>query len=146
MISTLRTAMLASLIIHFPGAFTVAHADLNTGLIAYYPFNGNASDASGNGQNGAASGVLYVQDPLGVASRAARFQGTTNSFVMVNPVSFPPGDITVALWVRTTQTGTERTLISFAAPVHDNSFLLSLSPTLRIDVVTDANRILLRLA
>ncbi len=27
-------------------------ADLNDGLVAYYPFNGNAEDESGNGYNG----------------------------------------------------------------------------------------------
>jgi hypothetical protein len=30
----------------------LAHADLTTGLVAYYPFNGNANDESGNGNNG----------------------------------------------------------------------------------------------
>jgi hypothetical protein len=30
----------------------LAHADLTSGLVAYYPFNGNANDASGNGNNG----------------------------------------------------------------------------------------------
>jgi len=138
---SLRTPILATLVIYAFGLVTLAHADLNTGLVAYYPFNGNANDSSVNGQHGVASGVLYVQDPYGVANRAVRFQGSVNSLVLVNPVNFPPGDITVALWVRTTQTGTDRTLISFAAPVHDNSFLLSFIPTLRIDLVTDFNRI-----
>jgi hypothetical protein len=32
---------------------SVSHASLNDGLVAYYPFNGNANDESGNGNNGA---------------------------------------------------------------------------------------------
>jgi len=32
--------------------FSGAMADLSDGLVAYYPFSGNAQDASGNGNNG----------------------------------------------------------------------------------------------
>jgi len=35
-----------------------SHADLTTGLVAYYPFNGNANDASGNGNNGTVNGSV----------------------------------------------------------------------------------------
>jgi hypothetical protein len=48
----LLTAILAGLIhINFI-QLTPLQADLNTGLIAYYPLDGNANDASGNGLNG----------------------------------------------------------------------------------------------
>jgi hypothetical protein len=43
------------------------------GLIAYYPFNGNANDASGNGNNGAVQGATLVQDRRGTANGAYRF-------------------------------------------------------------------------
>ncbi|MBU1873943.1 hypothetical protein KJ688_09490, partial [bacterium] len=33
-----------------------ALADLNDGLVAYYPFNGNADDESGNGHDGDTTG------------------------------------------------------------------------------------------
>jgi hypothetical protein len=36
----------------------LTHADLTTGLVAYYPFNGNANDASGNGNNGTVNGSV----------------------------------------------------------------------------------------
>lgn len=35
-----------------------AQVNLNQGLVAYYPFNGNANDVSGNGINGAVNGLL----------------------------------------------------------------------------------------
>jgi hypothetical protein len=38
---------------------TPTHADL-TGLVAYYPFNGNANDASGNGNNGTVYGATLT--------------------------------------------------------------------------------------
>ena len=35
----------------------VAFADLKDGLVAYYPFNSNANDESGNGNNGTVNGA-----------------------------------------------------------------------------------------
>ena len=32
--------------------------NLNSGLIAYYPFNGNANDESGNSNNGVNNGAI----------------------------------------------------------------------------------------
>jgi len=40
-------------------------ADLNEGLVAYYPFNGNADDASGNGNNGTINGAVLTDDRFG---------------------------------------------------------------------------------
>ena len=33
-------------------SFNCLHADLTSGLVAWYPFDGNASDMSGNGNDG----------------------------------------------------------------------------------------------
>ncbi len=34
-------------------------ADLNEGLVAYYPFSGNANDESGNVNNGTVNGCYF---------------------------------------------------------------------------------------
>ena len=39
---------------------------LTNGLIAFYPFNGNADDASGNGHNGIVDGAVLVRIPAAV--------------------------------------------------------------------------------
>jgi len=41
------------------------NADLTTGLVAYYPFNGNANDASGNGNNGTVYSATLTADRFG---------------------------------------------------------------------------------
>jgi hypothetical protein len=46
------------------GFAALAHADLNEGLVAYYPFNGNANDLIG-GNNGIAYNVTIVDGPNG---------------------------------------------------------------------------------
>ena len=47
---------------------------LNKGLVAYYPFNGNANDESGNGNHGAGFNLGY--ELSSIAGQAAYFNGT----------------------------------------------------------------------
>ena len=48
--------------------------DLSTGLIARYPFDGNASDMSGSGNHGTVYGVITVADRLGQANQGLFFR------------------------------------------------------------------------
>ncbi len=47
-----------------------AQVDLYNGLIAYYPFDGNPNDASGNGHNGTVNGASYASGVFGTAFTA----------------------------------------------------------------------------
>ncbi len=47
----------------------------NKGLVAYYPFNGNAEDESGNGNDGEVKGATLAKDRYGVEGKAYRFDG-----------------------------------------------------------------------
>ncbi|HPQ34916.1 MAG TPA: FISUMP domain-containing protein [Tenuifilaceae bacterium] len=50
--------------------------DLSSGLIAYYPFNGNSNDGSGNGNNGTENGgVALTTDRFGAENSAYSFDG-----------------------------------------------------------------------
>jgi len=51
------------------------HAGINDGLVAYYPFNGNANDESGNGNNGTVNGATLTSDRFGNANSAYSFDG-----------------------------------------------------------------------
>ena len=51
---------------------------LRAGLAAYYPFNGDANDSSGNGFNAAVSGATLTTDRFGVANSAYSFNGTSS--------------------------------------------------------------------
>src|SRR5687767_5959456 len=58
-------------------------ADLNNGLLAYYPFNGNSNDESGNGNNGTIkNGAYFTTDFLGRQNKAAGFDGI-NDYILV---------------------------------------------------------------
>jgi len=59
--------------------------DITTGLVAYYPFNGNANDESGNGNNGTVYGATLTTDRFGNANGAYSFDGTNNNINLPNP-------------------------------------------------------------
>jgi hypothetical protein len=76
---------------------------LTNGLVAYYPFDGNANDASGNGNNGIPQNVSFTSDRFGMPSSAAHFSGQlgTNSAIncpTLNSLQYLP--ITYSCWFR----------------------------------------------
>jgi hypothetical protein len=74
---------------------------LNNGLVAYYPFNGNATDESGIGQHGIVSGATLTNNRLGSANSAFYFDGVTN-VVSAQSITIPTGNAsrTLSAWVK----------------------------------------------
>src|SRR5688572_24303362 len=57
--------------------------DLKKGLIAYYPFNGNANDESGNNKNGVlVNGPTFSTDAKNIENKAANFDGI-NDYIQI---------------------------------------------------------------
>lgn len=48
------------------------------GLVGYWPFNGNANDESGSGNNGTVNGAILTADRFGIADKAYSFNGVDN--------------------------------------------------------------------
>jgi|GEM_PF-1797709 len=74
-----------------------------SGLVGYWPFNGNANDASGNGNNGTVNGgALLVTDRNGNVNAAYQFDGI-DDFIQMTQAG-PTGNtaVTVSFWMRTT--------------------------------------------
>lgn len=73
-------------------------ASSNDGLVAYYPFNGNADDESGNGIHGTVNGgVAYVN---GVCGQAANFDGIDDYISAVSPPYNEGDSFSFSLWIR----------------------------------------------
>jgi hypothetical protein len=49
------------------------------GLVGYWPFNGNANDESGNGNNGTVYGPTFASDRFGNVNKAYYFDGLNDS-------------------------------------------------------------------
>ena len=67
------------------------------GLVAYYPFNGNANDESGNSNNGTVFGAILVLDRFGASDKAYSFDGT-NDYIKASSNNLPTGIRTTGLW------------------------------------------------
>ena len=95
---SIRTASLVTLAI---GLVVSGYSQsfLTNGLIAYYPFNGNANDATGNGMNGVVHGASLCSDRFGLQSSAYFFNGS-NYIDFGNSLQLgqPHTAFTITLW------------------------------------------------
>lgn len=77
----------------------------SSGLVAWYPLDGNAADATSNKNDGTIGGGSPVATPnrKGVAGKATLFNGTTDYFTIPTSASLESPDtaLTLAVWVNT---------------------------------------------
>jgi len=73
-------------------------ADLNYGLIGYYPLNGNAYDSSGNGYDGTENGgIEYVN---GIIGQGAKFDGSITENIKIDKFPEIKHNLTISTWVK----------------------------------------------
>jgi len=65
------------------------------GLVGFWPFNGNANDESGNGNNGTNNGATLTTDRFGNVNSAYNFNGINN---YINAVRNNLNQFSVSLW------------------------------------------------
>ena len=75
-----------------------AQSFLTNGLVAYYPFKGNANDITGNGNNGTVNGATLTTNMFGNSNSAYYFNGS--SFIdFGSPADLAfQGDFTATAW------------------------------------------------
>jgi hypothetical protein len=101
--------------------------DLTTGLLGHYPLDGNASDVSGNGNNGTNHGTTPGTDRFGRPGKASSFDGNNDS------ISLPIGanlstdstDLTFSLWMNTRATDNQDVLEQETDPVKGRSIIVT---------------------
>jgi len=73
-------------------------------IVAYYPFNGNAFDESGNGYDATVNGPVLVTDRFGNINSAYYFDGYDDFMKLPDEVRFQPlTSSTVCFWLKTMQ-------------------------------------------
>gem|GEM_PF-3892056 len=76
----------------------MTQANLATGLVAYYPFNGNANDASGNKNIGVVHSAVLSTDRFGNPSSSYTFN--RNAYIEINGASFEfINNFAISLWI-----------------------------------------------
>ena len=87
---------------------------LADGLVAYYPFSGNAGDSSGNGNHGTVNGATLTTDRFGNVNRAYNFDGTNSIVVNDNDILDLTNDFTISSWINSSSYPTN----SFGGPIN----------------------------
>jgi hypothetical protein len=70
----MKTRLLISALFILPISVLIGQIPID-GLVAYYPFNGNADDESGNGNHGIVYGSTPVSDRFSNENSAYSFDG-----------------------------------------------------------------------
>lgn len=87
------------------------------GLVGYWPFNGNANDESGNGNNGTINGATLTTDRFGNNSSAFDFDGQSNYIEVVSSNSLNvTNSYTLSVWINVSQW-------SFLSPIDEHSII-----------------------
>ena len=69
----------------------------SNGLVGWWPFNGNANDESGNGNNGTVNGATLTSDRFGNANKAYSFDGV-NDYVSTYRSGYT--SFSISLWYK----------------------------------------------
>lgn len=84
-----------------------------TGLVGWWPFNGNANDESGNGNNGTVTGATLTSDRNGVANNAYSFDGNGDFINCGNSTSINiTGSVSVSVWLKISDFNNDHGIIS----------------------------------
>jgi gliding motility-associated-like protein len=77
-----------------------AQINLNQGLVAYYPFTGNANDMSGNNNNPSFNNATLTTDKNGVPNNAYYFNGSSSYMRIPNSSLLNPQKISMCALVK----------------------------------------------
>jgi hypothetical protein len=77
-----------------------AQSFLTNGLVAYYPFNGNANDASGHGINATNNTATLTADRFGNANQAYSFNGANSYMGFANVPTAQTNNWTISSWIK----------------------------------------------
>lgn len=79
---------------------TLCKTDLSKGLLAYFPFNGNFNDESGNGNNATSmNGAFLTTDFLGRTGKSAGFDGVNDYLIVPGSSKLNADSLTVSFQV-----------------------------------------------
>lgn len=108
--------------------------NLSKGLLAYFPFNGNFNDESGNGNNATSkNGAFMTTDFLGRASNAAGFDGINDYLIVPGNSKLNADSITVSFQVMVNSSNRRNVTVSRINYETGESFTFGIHESLSTD-------------
>jgi hypothetical protein len=98
-------------------------ADLDDGLVAFYPFSGNVNDESGNGYHGTVQGALITADRFGKLG-AYGFDGVDGRIKLDGEAMNSLNSFTITCWMKTFDTGSSNNFFSAAHSGQPNELVI----------------------
>lgn len=106
------------------GAGRAQATTLLDGLVAYWPFTGNALDATGNGHDGTVLGATLAADRFGNANSAYDFSGGDYINVAPDGQLQITGPLTINAWINYRSLPGNPRVISFGPDLHGYELLV----------------------
>lgn len=106
----MRRIYLTYAMVTFLSCCYFAQTNPDSGLVAYWPFNGNVNDESGNGRDGSLNGgVMLTDDRFGNSESAYAFDGIDDriDYPLLWSSNEAPAYLTMAAWFNYAQTESE---------------------------------------
>jgi hypothetical protein len=105
------------------------------GLVGWWPFNGNANDESGNGNNGTVNGATLTADRFGNSSKAYNFDGINDDISVQGLQNININSkISISAWINTNQISTSKNIVSKYGGFNDAFSLDIESTTVKFNV------------
>ncbi|XOV93207.1 MAG: BspA family leucine-rich repeat surface protein [Bacteroidota bacterium] len=98
------------------------------GLVAYYPFAGNAMDSTNNNNDGTVNGAVLTNDRFGNANSAYFFDGVDDYIINTSPAGLDNQDHTVAAWVQSKKAGFQG-IAGLIGGAGNNGYYLNINST-----------------
>jgi len=97
-----KLTLIAAIILATSAFAQVPNYVPTNGLVGWWPFNGNANDESGNGNNGTVNGATLTVDRNGISNNSYLFDPALNSNINIpfsNSLNSIQTGITLSAWI-----------------------------------------------
>ena len=96
-----------------------------SGLVGWWPFNGNANDESVNGNNGVVNGPILTTDRFSNSNKAYSFDGVNDNInPLQNNLPFGTTARTISIWFQ--RIGTGGNLFSYGSANTSNAYMIAI--------------------
>jgi hypothetical protein len=119
-------------------AALVVKAQPTSGLVGYYPFSGNANDATSNSYHGTVNGASLATDRKGSSNSAYQFNGTSNYVLLGN--SFDYAERTVSAWFNAADISSSAIGVIYSS---DNKDLTNGMTAMYVKKINNVNKIII---
>ena len=95
-------AFIFTMVIVIPAAAQVPNYVPTDGLVGWWPFNGNANDESGNGNDGVVNGATLTEDRFGNMGKSYQFSGNGDYISVPDAanMNFNSNQQTISFWMK----------------------------------------------